>query len=314
MQQFIKILKKLLYPISLVYGGVVYLRNKLYDWGVFSSQSFNIPVICVAILSRGYGRKTKGFRFVNTDDTAENVGDEPLQMKQKFPQITFAVDEQRARGIAKLQKEGYELVVLDDAFQHRSVRPSKSVVLMDHNRLPHRDCYLPTGNLRDGRYALKRADIVLVTKCKSQLTKEEQQQIIAQNKIENPCFFTSFEYDTITSFSGENTVMDLQGVNVLLVTGIANPNPLQEYLNERGANVTHLSYADHYNFTAKDIQIMAEKLDASNAILLTTEKDKVKLKPLLADMPKLFAQSYYVPIRVAFQDGKADEFLGLLGL
>ncbi len=339
----IRILRKLLLPFSLVYGGVVYIRNKFYDWGILKSQSFDIPVICVgnitvggtgktphteylirlyensckvAVLSRGYGRKTKGFRWVNVNDTAETVGDEPLQMKQKFSHITFAVDEKRARGIAKLQEEGYELVILDDAFQHRAVRPTQSIVLLDYNRLPHRDFYLPTGNLRDGCYALKRADIVLITKCPDKLSEEQKQRIITQNKIQKPCFFTTFKYGKITSFNGEKTLQTLQNTNVVLVTGIANPKPLCEYLEQQGANVKHLAYADHYHFTKQDVQkIKTEwKQFPNEAILLTTEKDKVKLKPLLETAPDLSINSYYIPITVAFKDDKATDFTKCLGL
>ncbi len=343
MSTIITILRKLLLPFSLVYGGVVYIRNKFYDWGIFKSQSFDIPVICVgnitvggtgktphteyliwlyenscklAVLSRGYGRKTKGFRWVNVSDTAETVGDEPLQMKQKFPHITFAVDEKRARGIAKLQKDGYDLVILDDAFQHRAVRPTQSIVLLDYNRLPHKDFYLPTGNLRDGRYALKRTDIVLITKCPDSLSEEEKQRIIAQNRIQTPCFFTTFKYGEIMAFNGKKTLQTLQNSNIVLVTGIANPKPLCEYLEQQGANVKHLAYTDHYHFTEKDVQkIKAEWEQLSkDTILLTTEKDKVKLQPLLETVPDLFVRSFYIPITVTFQDEKASDFTKCLGL
>ncbi len=264
----------------------------------------------VAVLSRGYGRKTKGFRLVEVSDNAENVGDEPLQMKQKFPQITFAVDEKRTRGIAELQKIGHALVILDDAFQHRAVKPSKSIVLLDYNRLPSNDFYLPTGNLRDGRYSLQRADVVLITKCPKQLPELEKQQIVTKNKLTKPCFFTHFDYGAIEAFASNEKVEDFTNLNVLAVTGIANPKPLLNYLQTKGAKVKSLPYADHYDFSGKDLQKISQefaRLQADKKIILTTEKDKVKLLPLLKSQPDLISNFYYLPIKVAFEDANDSE-------
>ncbi len=336
MQGFIKLLRKLLYPIAMLYGGVVFVRNKCYAWGIFASQSFTIPVVCVgnitvggtgktphteyfirqfsnkykiAVLSRGYGRKTKGFRFVEVTDSAENVGDEPLQMKQKFPEICVAVDERRARGIQKLQELGCDLVLLDDAFQHRSVSPSKSIVLMDYNRLPQHDCFLPTGNLRDGRSALQRADFVFVTKCPQKLTALEKQNIIRKNKLNCPCFFTHFEYGKTQSFAENKPFENFADLAILLVTGIANPKPLEAYLKSKNSTVKSLYYADHYDFKDNDLQ------EASHKIIVTTEKDKVKLLPLLQNDAELLSQFYYLPIKVAFETQEDETtFLRLLAL
>lgn len=334
MPKIINTLRPFLLPFSLVYGLVVCLRNKFYDWGIFSSQSFAIPVICVgnitvggtgktphveylvgeykdscklAVLSRGYGRKTKGFRYVAVTNTASEVGDEPLQMKQKFPEITFAVDEKRARGIWQLQSEGYEMVILDDAFQHRAVQPSKTIVLLDYNRLPHKDYYLPSGNLREGRYALRRADIVLITKCPVAVTEKERARIIRKNKVKVPCFFTHFEYGKLHSFKEEEIAEDLKGKTVLLVTGIANPEPLVNYIKEKGAKLQILNYPDHYDFKEKDLHDVLRKFDkivCNNKIVLTTEKDKVKLLPLLPADQNIFSIFHYIPVRVVFQGKK----------
>ncbi len=332
-------LRSILFPFSIVYGLVVYIRNRLYDWEIFKSQSFDIPVICVgnitvggtgktphveylirlyqdnynvAVLSRGYGRKTKGFLWVETTDIAENVGDEPLQMKQKFPHIAFAVDEKRARGIAQLQERGYTLVILDDAFQHRAVKPSKSIVLMDYNRLPHKDYYLLSGNLRDGRYALKRADIVLVTKCPKQLSEKEKQQILVKNKVKAPCFFTHFEYGDFCNLQTTKPIKSIAGFEVLLVTGIANPLPLRKHLEEKGARVKQLTFPDHHNYSENDLQKVNRafsELSSSRKIIFTTEKDKVKLLPLLQAKSELLSSFYYVPIRVVFeQEGAGRSF------
>ncbi len=343
MSRFIAILRKLLFPISILYGIVVYVRNKCYDRGLFSSKSFEIPIICVgnitvggtgktphteylirqfqkqhkiAVLSRGYGRKTKGFRLVETTDSAENVGDEPLQMKQKFAEITVAVDEKRARGIVKLQELGCDLVILDDAFQHRSVKPLKSIVLMDYNRLPNNDFYLPSGNLRDGLSALQRADIICITKCSKSLSEQEKQQIIAQNKVQTPCFFTHFEYGSFRAFATDKIVEVCENLEVLLVTGIANPMPLQNYLESKGITVDSLQYADHYDFSEKDfqkIEMAFSRIESANKIILTTEKDKVKLYPLLQKQQHLMQNFYYLPIQVAFENEKEQQkFLNCL--
>ncbi len=269
----------------------------------------------VAILSRGYGRKTKGFRLVEASDSAENVGDEPLQVKQKFPQITFAVDEKRTRGIAKLQEMGHTLVILDDAFQHRSVKPSKSIVLLDYNRLPSNDFYLPTGNLRDGRYSLQRADIVLITKCSAELSDLGKQQIITKNKIKKPCFFTRFDYGGITSFALDEILPDFTDLGILLITGIANPKPLREYLESKVVQVKSLQYADHYDFSEKDLQKISQEfahLKADKKIILTTEKDRVKLLPLLENHKKMLSNFYYLPIKVAFETADLAAFEKML--
>ncbi len=345
MQGFIKLLRKLLYPIAMLYGGVVFVRNKCYDWGIFASQTFTIPVVCVgnitvggtgktphteyfirqfsdkykiAVLSRGYGRKTKGFCFVEVADSAENVGDEPLQMKQKFPQICVAVDERRARGIQKLQELGCDLVLLDDAFQHRSVTPLKSIVLIDYNRLPQHDYFLPTGNLREGRSALQRADFVFITKCPQKLTELEKQNIIRKNKVDCPCFFTHFEYGKIQSLAENKTLDNFEGLEILLVTGIANPKPLEEYLQATNNIIKSLQYADHYDFKEKDLQEIKKQfaqIKASQKIIVTTEKDKVKLLPLLQNDAELLSQFYYLPIKVAFEIQEDETtFLRLLAL
>lgn len=337
-------LRPALFVFSWLYGFIVFIRNKFYDCGVFKSHEFQIPVICVgnitvggtgktphveylvrrykeqynlAVLSRGYGRKTKGFRYVRLEDSAKTVGDEPLQMKQKYSDVTFAVDEKRARGIQKLQDDGYDLVILDDAFQHRAVKAFKSVVLMDYNRLPSKDYYLPSGNLREGRYALKRADSVLVTKCPQSLSDSDKKEIVDKNKITKPVFFTHFEYGKFYSFEEKKLEGLLKDNGALLVTGIANPKPLIKYVEACGAEVSTLSYPDHYDFKIKDLQKIGtqfDKLLGQRKIILTTEKDKVKLLPLLKSDKKLLSHFYYIPIQVAFEQNRAADFHKLLGI
>lgn len=305
-------LRKLLFPFSWIYGVVVFIRNQFFDWGIFHSTVFSVPVVCignitvggtgktphtewllqtlstqyrVGVLSRGYGRKSKGFRYVAISDTAAMTGDEPLQMKRKFPQVTFAVDANRRRGIQRLINEkSCNLILLDDAFQHRSVSAFFNIVLMDYNRLPHKDYYLPSGNLRDGRYSLRRADCLLITKCPN-LT-EEQRHIIQNNykQYKIPIYFSVFRYNRILNFSENKQLISLQGKTVLLVTAIANTVPLHSYLEEQQvARISELRYPDHYSFSTKDLEKMVakwEQLQDKDKIILTTEKDRVKLLPL----------------------------------
>lgn len=337
--QFINVLRKLLFPFSLIYGLIVFFRNKLYDWEIFQSHSFQSPVVCVGnitvggtgktphtewllrefstryklgILSRGYGRKTKGFRLLEPTDDASLVGDEPLQMKQKFPNLTFAVDEDRKRGINKLlASSNCDIVVLDDAFQHRSVKPSFNIVLMDYNRLPHEDTYLPSGNLRDGLYSLSRADCILVTKCPTLGSMEKQAILNRYEKYNKPIYFTQFHYNSIVSFSQEKELSNLNNFDILVVTAIANPIPLYEYIKDSTPyGISYLEYSDHHHFTMADSKKIARKwqrLSGKQKIILTTEKDKVKLVPLFQEygMAELIEKSYYITIKVQFAEGES---------
>lgn len=343
MKKSIEIMRIALLPLSWLYGLIIFVRNYCYDKGWFVSEKYRIPVLSVgnitvggtgktphteylirllrddykiAVLSRGYGRKTKGFIEVVLELTATEVGDEPLQMKQKFPEITVAVDEDRRNGISLLQEQGIELVLLDDAFQHRAVIPRKSILLMDYGRLPHKDYYLPTGNLRDGLYSVKRADIVLVTKSPQNITEAERVEIQRKNKIKQPVFFTHLSYGDLSSYDDTVKIADLANYEILLVTGIANPKPLELYLKAKNANVSTLHFPDHYHFSFKDLSKIKdkwEKIQSDNKLILTTEKDKVKLQWLLNNSDShLIEYFYYLPVTIAFEKGAEVIFRRLL--
>ena len=298
-----QLLRKIGFPIALVYGLVVYLRNYLFDIGFFRSMSFKTQTICVgnlsvggtgktpmieylitqlkdkykiAVLSRGYGRKSKGFVLAKPTTTVEELGDEPFQIYSKFSDIVVAVDSNRRRGISILERDNaLDIILLDDAYQHRRVKPNLSILLTAYNNLYCDDWYLPTGNLRDSKKQAKGADLIVVTKCPEYLS--DKQQLLITNKLKlfenQQIAFSTLVYGTILKAYGEGlTLASLKGKKITLVTGIAFPSPLLRYLEKQGVDFEHLSFRDHHFFTEKEIHIFNTK-----ELILTTEKDFVRL-------------------------------------
>ncbi|WP_272150278.1 tetraacyldisaccharide 4'-kinase [Tenacibaculum aiptasiae] len=327
-----KLLRFLLFPFAILYDIITSIRNWFFDIGILKSTSFNIPVIAVgnlsvggtgkspqieylirllkndfkiATLSRGYKRKTKGFQILKTNHTAADVGDEPLQFFKKFgKEIIVAVDADRTNGIQQLQKKDTppEIVLLDDAYQHRKVKASTYVLLTKYSDLFVDDFILPTGNLRESRRGSKRAQAIVVTKCPENLSKEEQNKIKQRIKLrENQqLFFTSISYDEELKGKGiELTISDLKSKEVLLVTGIANPASLLSYLSAEGIKYKHLKYPDHYEFTENDILKIEKEFkginNSNDKILLTTEKDYMRLENKLEDVSYISIKSEFIP-------------------
>jgi tetraacyldisaccharide 4'-kinase len=258
-----------------------------------------------AVLSRGYRRQTKGFRYVEATDTAAAAGDEPLQLKQKFPALTVAVDADRVHGIRRLmsEREQLDVIILDDAFQHRRVRPALSLLLIDYHRPPHRDHLLPRGRLRDRRNQLRRADIVCITKCPAHLTPEKQEALAGHlpPHLRRQLFFTTYAYGVPQPvFAGEQR--PCPPAPCILLTGIAHPAPLAQYLQEQLCPpLQRLVFRDHHAFTAADARkITAAALRYPAAPILTTEKDAVRLRetPGLPDEVK--QRLFFLPITVRF--------------
>lgn len=326
-----QILRKLFYPVSLIYGGVVYLRNYFYDIGLFRSRSFKTPTVCVgnlsvggtgktpmieflianlrdrfriAVLSRGYRRRSKGFLLADGNCTAENLGDEPFQIYTKFSGISVAVDADRQNGISILEKElEPDLVLLDDAYQHRKVRCSFYVLLTAFGKLYVDDTYLPTGNLRDSRKQADRADIIVVTKCPPSLGEGERADIVGKlaPQAHQEVLFSFLAYDEqVTGPKGGCSLADLKGKQITLVTGIADPRPLVDHLRGQGLVFEHLAYNDHHFFTAKELNVLKEK-----ELVLTTEKDYVRLKDALSRL-------YYVSVKHEFFDDGGRKLLQAL--
>jgi len=342
-QQF----RKLLLPFSLLYGIVIFFRNKFYDWGIFKSQAFDIPIISVgnlevggsgktpmveylirllktdfklATLSRGYGRITKGFRWVKANDDATLTGDEPLQISRKFPEISVAVCENRVNGINEIVKE-HQLILMDDAYQHRAVKPGLSILLFDYHQLKNNRFLLPAGNYREHFSGRKRADILLVTKCPLLLNESEQNELehIVSPYAHQQLFFSGINYaeDLESVFTDQQLSVQTIKNNhtVLLLTGIAKPEPLLNEVKKRTQNIIHHSYPDHHNYSQKNILKLVTTFNAiksNNKIIITTEKDAVRLKTdsfaeLLIGMPV-----YQWPIQISFINGNEQEFNTLI--
>jgi len=301
----------ILLPFSFIYGGIIRLRNRLFDKKIFRSATFDFPLICIgnlsvggtgktpmveylvkilqekyhiAILSRGYKRRTKGFFIANKDSKTSDIGDEPMQFYKKFPGITVAVDEERIMGIPKLlnDKPVTEVILLDDAFQHREVTAGLNILLTDYYNLYSSDLLLPAGNLRDTVKSSERADIIIVTKCKSNLSIDEKQSVIDElnPKTTQTIFFTSIEYGSpYHLFSNEKYNLDKEA-NVLLLCGIANPKPIESEIKSKISSYKTIRFKDHHiydSYDLKKIKIEFSKIDSLKKIILTTEKDATRL-------------------------------------
>ncbi len=342
---FIKIHKWAL-PLSWCYGVGVKVRNILFDIGVLKSRSFTIPIIAVgnitvggtgktphveylmkllmkkfnvAVLSRGYKRKTKGFILADEQSTAESIGDEPFQMKMKFPTAHVAVDANRCHGIEKLMNDNVvkdlEAVILDDAYQHRYVKPGVNILLVDYHRLTIYDRLLPAGRLREPASEKSRADIIIVTKCPSTLKPMEFRVII---KAMNPfayqdLFFTTLAYEPLRPiYCGEDRPLeDLKdNEHILLLTGIASPEQIIMDLEPYTKNIHPLTFDDHHDFTAKDIERINSVFDSlpSPKTIITTEKDSVRLfgKQGLSDEAR--HNIYTLPVKIEFMLGQEEKF------
>lgn len=335
-------------PLSWLYGIGVNMRNKLYDARILKQQKHNLPVICVgnltvggtgktphieyliqllsmrykvAVLSRGYKRKSKGFIEVTTQSTVEEVGDEPLQIKLKFPQTLVVVHKNRNEAIEKMsampEEKRPELVLMDDGFQHRSVVPSLSVLLVDSNRPVFEDRLLPAGNLREPFSAKNRAGMVIVTKCNPNMQPIDF-RIFANGMDLFPyqsLYFTTFDYDNLKpvfpeNASGEILLDDLRKKHVLLITGIASPQPLVEKLEKKTYNLYPVFFSDHHDFDEKDIESIENKLneiDDDDKIIVTTEKDAMRFRALNTLSDEFKTLLYYVPIRVKFMEKSEKE-------
>ncbi|RTY74344.1 tetraacyldisaccharide 4'-kinase [Flavobacterium sp. LS1R10] len=323
------LLRKLLFPFAVLYGLVTCIRNFLFDKGVLKSYSFELPIIAVgnlsvggtgktpqieylirllsdkykiATLSRGYKRQSKGFILAEATSNAETLGDEPFQFYQKFPSIQVAVDADRKNGIEQLLSQSIkpEVILLDDAFQHRKVKAGFYILLTSYGDLYSDDCMLPTGNLRESQSGAARANVIMVTKCPHNLSFEEQDDIKKRLKVgkNQELYFTFITYDGY--IYGENLKIkgnEIQDAAKVLVAGIAKPEPFFAYFKD--TNEVCLSFPDHHNFTDKDI-LEIKKL-AQNNMIITTEKDYMRLKGSLPS-----GQLFYLPIKSTFISGSEN--------
>ena len=314
-----KFIRIILFPIVPFYYLITWLRNWLFNVGFKSSKSYEFPVICVgnlstggtgktpmieylirllkdekslATLSRGYRRKTDGFILADENANADTIGDEPFQFYRKFNNISVAVDADRQAGISKLRSINPqpEVILLDDAFQHRKVNAGFNILLTAYHNLYFKDIVLPTGNLREPRSGANRADLIVVTKCNKDISEGEKKKITSKLKIKSnqQLFFSYVDYAMdVLSESDSKELSKLP--KFTLVTGIANAKPLVDFLVEKGLKFDHLEFSDHYDFRASDIENLESK-----SLILTTEKDYVRL----GDYKSLEGKLYYLPIEI----------------
>ena len=340
-------MRKLLFPLSWLYGAGVWLNNKIFDLQIKKSVEFELPVISVGnlstggtgktphveylvkllsekyhvgVLSRGYRRKTSGYFLVEEHSTALETGDEPLQIKKKFPQTTVAVCEERALGIhvMLLDNPHLEVIVLDDAFQHRRVKPGLSILLTEYSTPFTKDFLLPAGNLREPKKNAARADVIVVTKCPGEISSDEKTKMTRglKQREGQEIFFSSLKYSEAYNLFDPGKKTDLSQVeSALLITGIASPENLLSYVQSKTKNAHHLKFRDHHSFTQRDLKMIAEKFQAvpsSSKIILSTEKDGVRLLPFRDFLGSRQLEISCVPVEVQFSAAEKEKFDSLV--
>ena len=338
---FLKSFRILLLPFAIIYWFVIWLRNMLYDVNIFRSSSFGLPVICIgnlsvggtgkspmveflveylhkrfkiATLSRGYKRKTRGYVLADEHSTALDIGDEPMLFHTKFSSVPVAVGEERLVAIPQLlhDRPDTRAILLDDAFQHRAVKAGLNILLTDCNNLFTRDFYLPTGDLRDLKSSYKRADIIVVTKCKFEMAEDEAEKIKKEIRPlpHQQVFFSGIQYGNpyhITRLTPAELNLKTE---VLLVSGIANPQPLKKLLEEKTHAYYMMAFSDHYIFRIddlKDIKRRFERIENAKKIILTTEKDAIRLMKFKNELESL--PIYVIPIRHHFLFDSEQQFV-----
>lgn len=337
-------LRLFLLPFSLLYGLVIRLRNLLFDLKILPSSAYKLPLISVGnlstggtgktphveylinllsdtynvcTLSRGYGRKTSGFRIAQPQDHAGTIGDEPAQFYKKFLKLTVAADENRRNGINKLLtlRPDTDVILLDDAFQHRYVKPGMSILLTDYHKLYTKDYLLPFGTLRESRKGAKRANIIVITKTPNELSPIERKSIVdgINPSPEQTVLFSFVKYGAIRSLwnHGETIKTDCHYGVIQLVTGIGNPYPLEYELRSKCNELTIIRFRDHHKYTSEDIELINRNYSdiyTCNKLLVTTEKDGMRmLDPAIIEQASQLP-FYYIPMEVDFHNGDKQIF------
>lgn len=335
-----KILRYILFPFTIIYGGITVFRNGLYNFNIFKSSKFDFPIITignlsvggtgktphteylirllknefkVGTLSRGYGRQTAVYTEADEKASAKLVGDEPAQFKRKYKDIVVAVEKKRVLGVIQMlyNHPELEVILLDDAFQHRAIEGGLSILLTEYHKPYTKDLIVPTGSLRETRAGAKRAQVIIVTKCPENISKEEKKQLLIElnPKGDQQVFFTKIEYGEVRNvFTGEKISGDLSEYQLLALTGIANPTPLYNYLDKNKVAYIKKAYRDHYRFSKKDAKDISEifgTFTGSNNIILTTEKDATRIVEVeeMKDLP-----IYSIAIEVEFIDQEKNRF------
>ena len=340
-------IRRWLKPLSWFYGLGVDVRNTLFDMGVLPSVSYDIPIINVgnitvggtgktptveyliqllsgkyrvAVLSRGYKRKTKGYLLSSTTTTMEEIGDEPWQIKQKFPDVYVAVDADRRRGIERLMKDeatkDVEVILLDDAFQHRYVKAGHNILLVDYHRIISDDCLLPAGRLRERPSASTRASTVIVTKCPQHINAMGFRVILSSLNIRpyQQLFFSTFTYETLQQLWGEGSLepdmLRKDNIHVLLLTGIGNPRQMEQDVRKFAQHISPLTFPDHHYFSKRDVETINQALKdlPQPHIIITTEKDATRLLHLKGLSEEVKESTYVLPIGISIMRNEKDKF------
>jgi len=319
-----KLLRCILYPLALLYGFLVAIRNFFFDKGFFKTHTISMPSIgvgnlssggtgksividylivllkkthSISVLSRGYKRETSGVVVGTVNSSAAMIGDEPLQFLKKHPSITVVVAEKRILGLNKIKEitPSNTIVLLDDIMQHRYVKPSLLIITTTFNKPYFSDHLLPTGNLRESPLGAKRANVILVTKCPDTISNQDIDSFKIKCVLseDQHLFFTKINYSSYIFNGVSSLLLSELTSSVLLITGISDPSPMVKFLNKKGINHIHLAYPDHHTFTTSDIQEIYKQKGES--ILLTTEKDMTRLTPMIKE-----TYLYYLPIEMVF--------------
>ena len=340
-------MNRLLAPFSWLYAIVLNIRHWLYDIGVLKSRSFSVPTICVgnlalggtgktphteylirllkdkmnvAVLSRGYGRTSKGFVLADESLSYENIGDEPLQYRLKFNNITVAVDEDRCDGVDHLMamEQTPDVILLDDAYQHRKIKPGLNILLTEYYNIYKKDMLLPAGHLRDVKSAAKRADIVIVTKSPRVLLPYDKRDVVSliDTKPYQKIFFTYIDFQVLTPINQTAKDTPLQNVkSIYLFCGIANPYPLEDHLKRKYNTLITNYFSDHHSYSDEDINMILDGYSSvigKNKIIVTTEKDLMRLTNSSYLNRFENVPLFTIPIEVRFNDGKEEEIFNNL--
>lgn len=338
---FVKII---LFPVACLYGFIIGMRNKLFDWKILPSKSFDIPIISignlsaggtgktphteylvsllkskykVAILSRGYRRKTSGYIMVSPEHTQVDIGDEPMQYLKKFPDVVLAVDEDRKRGISKIlaEKPETQVILLDDAFQHRYVKPGKSIILTDYHHLYRNDYLLPSGMLREKAKGARRADLIIVTKTPKVLSPITRRSLVKELKPQSHqrLFYSYVTYDVPVPLKlcANQSPAEPKYNYIIMVAGVANSYPFQEYLRGLCNELIVIDFSDHHQYTADDLEKITreyESIISKDKVIFTTEKDATRLDKEEFSSYLQMLPVFYIPILIKFHDCDEIEF------
>ena len=329
-------MRYLLFPFSFIYGSITAMRNLLFDYGIFKSQSYTIPIICignlsvggtgktphtqylldllknnykVAVLSRGYGRKNSNLQFVEITSNAFEVGDEPLQLKQNNPECLVVVEKNRNKGVKQILKDfpETEVILLDDGYQHRWIKAGFNILITPFSSPYYKDYLMPVGKLRESKKGVSRANAVIFSK-----TPENTNPTLKKGMLERlhlfahqEAYFSGIEYHKFKCINNNTELEENNPYSITLVSGIANTNPLIKYLEEKGHSINHLKYSDHHNYSSNDIDTILAEYNADKSIkklILTTEKDATKLKQFLPHFKDV--NFYYIPIEIKIEQSE----------